>query len=153
VTLARRHAIDTNLYIDALRTDDGHSALSAFQSAFTSSIVISAVVVQELRAGVRSKAHVAVLESQVIGPFERQQRVITPSYWAWKESGRLLAELVAKGDWISLPRSFVNDVLLAMSCREAGVVLVTSNLRDFERIARLRKFDFVAPWPGRSKSR
>jgi hypothetical protein len=27
------------------------------------------------------------------------------------------------------------------------MVLVTSNLRDFERIAAVREFDFVAPWP------
>jgi predicted nucleic acid-binding protein len=41
----------------------------------------------------------------------------------------------------------VNDVLLAMSCRESGVVLVTANVRDFERIAKVTKFAFVAPWP------
>jgi hypothetical protein len=27
------------------------------------------------------------------------------------------------------------------------VVLVTENTRDFERIAQVRRFDFVAPWP------
>lgn len=147
MSLGRRHAIDTNLYIDALRTDGGLSALSAFQSEFTAFIVMSAVVVQELRARGKPGAG-AALESNLIAPFEKRGRIITPTYWAWKESGRILAELVGKGEWQALPRSFVNDVLLAMSCREAGVVLVTSNLRDFERIARARKFDFVPPWPG-----
>ena len=150
MNLSRRHAIDTNLYIDALRTDDGMSALSAFQSAYTGFIVMSAVVVQELRAGARAGAGAQVLESTVIAPFERRQRIITPTYWAWKECGRVLSELVGKGDSSSLARSFVNDVLLAMSCREAGIVLVTRNLRDCERIARVRKFDFGAPWPGMS---
>jgi predicted nucleic acid-binding protein len=37
--------------------------------------------------------------------------------------------------WGNVARSFTNDVLLAMSCREAGIVLVTSNLADFTRIA------------------
>ena len=47
-----------------------------------------------------------------------------------------------------LSQSFANDVLLALSCREAGCVLVTDNERDFERIRRYVKFDFVRPWPG-----
>ena len=41
-------------------------------------------------------------------------------------------------------------MLLAPSCRESGVVLVTANTRDFARIARLAAFDFVAPWPAAS---
>ena len=43
--------------------------------------------------------------------------------------------------------SFVNDVMLAMSCRETGAVLITGNTRDFARIASVRAFDFVPPWP------
>jgi predicted nucleic acid-binding protein len=31
--------------------------------------------------------------------------------------------------------------------REAGVVLVTDNLRNFERIQRRAPFQFVGPWP------
>jgi predicted nucleic acid-binding protein len=47
----------------------------------------------------------------------------------------------------TVPRAFVNDVLLALACREAGVILVTANRRDFERIQRVARFEFVAPWP------
>ena len=39
------------------------------------------------------------------------------------------------------------NVLLAMACREAGVVLITNNTDDFDRIARVRRFDFVSAWP------
>jgi predicted nucleic acid-binding protein len=45
-------------------------------------------------------------------------------------------------------KSFANDVLLALSCREAGCVLVTENERDFQRIRRHVPFDYVKPWPG-----
>ncbi len=71
---------------------------------------------------------------------------MTPTYDAWKETGRVLAELVPANDGPA-PRSFVNDVLLAMSCRESGIVLVTKNVADFTRIAAVRSFDFVRPWP------
>ena len=140
--LGRRHAIDTNLYIDALRTDGGLSALSAFQSTYTALVVLSAVVAQELVAGTSTVAQRTQLESHLIAPFERRQRIVTPTYWAWKETGRLLGELVGKDQWPTIQRSFVNDILLAMSCREAAVVLVTSNHRDFERIARVRTETF-----------
>jgi predicted nucleic acid-binding protein len=43
--------------------------------------------------------------------------------------------------------AFGNDALLALSCREAGSVLVTDERRDFERIARVAPFDFVDRWP------
>jgi predicted nucleic acid-binding protein len=142
----RRYTVDTNLYVDALRTTEGNAALIAFHAAYAPFELLSAVVAQELRAGVRGRA-ARMLEAAIIAPFERRARLITPSYSAWKESGRVLAELVAPAAWSAVPRSFVNDVLLAMSCRESGVVLVTNNLRDCARIADVRAFDFVPPWP------
>lgn len=142
----RRYTVDTNLYIDALRTDSGKAALQAFHSAYAPFEHLSAVVVQELRAGVRRPA-AAQLEAAIIEPFERRGRLFTPSYSAWKESGRVLSELVTPSNWSAVPRSFVNDVLLAMSCRESGIVLVTKNVSDFARIAAVRDFDFAPPWP------
>ncbi|HEY4219355.1 MAG TPA: type II toxin-antitoxin system VapC family toxin [Gemmatimonadaceae bacterium] len=142
----RRYVLDTNLYIDALRSEDGRNALAAFQAAFAPFLHFSAVVAQELRAGVSANA-AATLDAALFAPYERRGRLITPSYAAWKEAGRMLSELVAPAQWRSVTRSFVNDVLLAMSCREAGAVLVTANERDFARIASVRRFDFVPPWP------
>ena len=142
----RAHVIDSHLYIDALRSEKGRDALTVFQDAFAPFLHLSAVVAQELRAG--TPAHAATkLEAALFAPYERRGRVITPSYAAWKDTGRVLAELVAPAQWRSVTRSVVNDVLLAMSCREAGAVLVTGNTSDFARIASVRRFDFVPPWP------
>jgi len=44
-------------------------------------------------------------------------------------------------------RGFVLDVLIAHSCREAGAILVSANVRDMTRIAKVFAFDFVAPFP------
>lgn len=46
----------------------------------------------------------------------------------------------------------VNDILLALSCREAGITVVTENLRDFERIDAITPIDFVPAWPSISES-
>ena len=45
-----------------------------------------------------------------------------------------------------MPRSFANDILLAVSCRETGIVLVTENTRDFARIQKHIRFEFTGPW-------
>jgi predicted nucleic acid-binding protein len=74
---------------------------------------------------------------------------VTPTYAAWKLSGAVLAEL-SRSEGLELhrlSRSFVNDVLLAVSCRESGLTLVTDNRGDFARIRRVIAFDFVTPWP------
>ena len=148
----RRYVVDTNLYIDALRTESGKLGLGAFLSAHAPFVHLSAVVVQELRAGVRG-TDASRLEASIVEPFERRGRVVTPSYAAWKEAARVLSELVGPKALRDVTRSFVNDVLLAMSCREAGVVLVTTNLADFARIASARRFDFVPPWPVPARER
>lgn len=145
----RKYTLDTNLYVRAFRDADANAALQLFHTAFAPFEYLTAVVVQELRAGARSTAAAAALQRHVLAPFERRGRVLTPSYAAWKLAGEVLARLaVAEGlDLARVPRSFGNDVLLAVTCREAGVVLVTESARDFARIAAVAPFDYVAPWP------
>jgi len=71
-----------------------------------------------------------------------------PRPGAWEQSGIVLADLVRREglELHRLSKAFGNDVLLALSCREAGLVLVTDNGRDFARIARIRNFEFTEPW-------
>jgi predicted nucleic acid-binding protein len=106
-------------------------------------------VAQELRAGTRQPADRRKLERHVLGIYERVGRVVTPSRTAWHRSGDVLAAM-ARDEGLELAqvsKAFANDVLLALSCRETGCVLVTENARDFSRIRGLAPFDFVAPWP------
>ena len=144
----RKYAVDTNIFIHAARNSGFREELARFHATYAPFEVLSAVVAQELLAGAKGNA-AKVIQESVLEPFERRGRVIVPSYPAWKETGAVLSALIARGAarWPEVSRSFVNDILLALSCREAGVVLVTENLRDFERIAEVRRFDFVAPWP------
>ena len=142
----RRYVVDTGLYVDALRTEVGRQALKAFRNGFAPFEYLNAVVVHELRAGVRGR-EAALLDDSFVKPLERRGRLVTPSFNAWKEAGRVLSELFAPHAWREVRRSFVNDVLLAMSCRESGLTLVTNNVRDFARIAQVRPFDFVPAWP------
>ncbi|HEX4683887.1 MAG TPA: hypothetical protein VH277_14305 [Gemmatimonadaceae bacterium] len=76
----RRYLVDTDLYIDALRSDEARRALGAFHDAFAPFLRLSAVVAQELRAGVPARA-APKLEADLFGPYERRGRLITPSYY------------------------------------------------------------------------
>lgn len=86
-----------------------------------------------------------MLERHVLSVFERSGRTFAPSAGAWHRSGDLLSDL-ARREGLEIGRvskSFANDVLLALSCREEGCVLVTANVRDFQRIRRHVPFDFL----------
>src|SRR4029079_2943693 len=104
---------------DALRTERDRLPPRAVLTGGAPFRPPSAGVGQEVRAGGRGRA-AARLEAAIVAPFERRDGLVTPSYAAWKETGRVLSELVAPAMWAAVTRSFVNDVLLAMSCREAG---------------------------------
>ena len=147
----RKYVLDTQLFIHGFRDAGANEALQDFHRVFAPFEYLSVVVAQELRAGIRNAKARRALEANVLNVFVRANRVITPSGDAWQRSGDLLAEMARKEglEVAGLSKAFGNDVLLALSCREAGCVLVTGNLRDFRRIQRFVRFDFIEPWPSR----
>jgi predicted nucleic acid-binding protein len=150
VTRGPKYVLDTQLFISAFRDPGVNQALQRFHHAFAPFEYLSVIVAQELRAGVKQSEDRRALERHVLAVFERAGRTITPSEKAWQTSGDLLSDM-ARREGLELGRvrkAFGNDLLLALSCREAGCVLVTSNERDFERIRRFVPFEFTSPWPG-----
>jgi predicted nucleic acid-binding protein len=148
--VARKYVLDTQLFIDAFRDRAANESLQRFHRAFAPFEHFSVVVAQELRAGVKRRDDRRALERNVLTVFERAGRTISPSADAWHRSGDLLSDM-ARTEGLEVGRvskSFANDVLLALSCREAGCLLVTDNERDFQRIRRYVDFDFTKPWPG-----
>ncbi len=146
----RKYVLDTQLFIDAFRDPTTNQVLQRFHQAFAPFEYLSVVVAQELRAGVRRERDREALERNVLSVFERSGRTFAPSASAWHRSGDLLSDMARK-EGLEIGRvskSFANDVLLALSCREAGCVLVTDNERDFQRIRRHVSFEYVRPWPG-----
>ena len=146
---SRKYVLDTQLFIDAFRQPAANEALQAFHRAFAPFEYLSVVVAQELRAGVRRPRDRRALERHVLRVFERAGRLLVPSGAAWHASGDVLAEMARKEglETARVSKAFANDVLLALSCREAGCVLVTDNLRDFARIRRFTQFEYTAAWP------
>jgi predicted nucleic acid-binding protein len=146
----RKYVLDSQLIINAFRDLTANEALQQFHRVFAPFEYLSVVVAQELRAGVQRVEDRRTLERHVLNVFKRANRTITPSSDAWHRSGAILAEMARKEglEVARVSKSFANDVLLALSCREAGCVLVTDNARDFGRIRRFIQFEFTKPWPG-----
>ena len=110
---------------------------------------MSAVVMQELRAGAVTDAQAKALQDGIFDTFERRNRVSGPSVAAFKECGRILAALFRQDGvpYRERLRSLVNDILIAVTCRENGLTLVTGD-GDFKTIRpHLRGFVYIAPWP------
>jgi predicted nucleic acid-binding protein len=135
---ARKYVLDTQILINAFRDPAANQALQRFHRAFSPFEHLSVIVAQELRAGVRGPGDRKALERNVLRVFERAGRTITPSRDAAKQEGLEIARV---------SKAFANDLLLALSCRESGCVLVTENDRDFSRIRRFVSFEYVKPWP------
>ena len=147
--MADLYALDTNLYIRALRDPRERATLKRFLLRLGTRVRVPGVVAMELRAGAKTVAHQQAVE-ELLAPYAERGRVLLPSFAAFVQAGRVLTDL-AEREQLALakaPRSLPNDALLAASCREAGVVLVTDNQGDFARITRhLRGFRHEPPWP------
>ncbi len=144
-----KYTFDTNIFIDGFRSEEGQVEVFAFLSRALPFTYLSAVVMQELAAGARTAQAARDVQQGVFEPFERRRRVFLPSSAAFAESGRVLAALAAREGWQLFDEkpSLLNDALIATSCREQGITLVTKDA-DFKRLAPFVKgFRYSAPWP------
>lgn len=144
-----KYTLDTNIFIDGFRSDEAQVEVFAFLNRALPFTYLSAVVMQELAAGARSADAARNLQRGVFDPFERRRRVFAPSGAAFARSGRVLAALAAREGWQLLDEkpSLLNDALIAASCREQGITLITKDA-DFKRLSPfVRGFRYGAPWP------
>jgi predicted nucleic acid-binding protein len=145
----KKYIFDSNIYIRAARDGAFASELIRLSERFLPQLYLHAVVVQELYVGAVNKQAIRFVERQIAEPFEKRGRLIVPSYRSWKRSGEIVAELVERKILTSggIAKSFMNDILLASSCREEGIEIVTLNERDLSRIQHVERVAYTAPWP------
>jgi predicted nucleic acid-binding protein len=143
------YVLDSNLYIEASRDAAMAAELAEFSARFLPRIFLHGVVIQELMAGAANAVARRTVERELVRPFERRGRLLVPSFAAWRRSGEMVGRLVEKGRLTrgGIPRSFLNDSLIAASCHERGATVITRNQRDFTRIREVMTFGLEAPWP------
>ena len=144
-----KYTLDTNIFIDGFHSEEAQADVFAFLKRTLPFTYLSAVVMQELAAGTRTAEAARELQRGVFEAFTRRRRVFAPSAAAFVESGRALAAVAAREGWQVLDDnpSLLNDALIAASCRELGITLVTRD-GDFKRLeAFVKGLRHVAPWP------
>lgn len=144
-----KYTLDTNIFVGGFRNEQAQAEVLAFFKRSLPFTYLNAVVMQELAAGARTAEAARDVQQGVFKPFERRRRVFAPSAAAFIESGRVLAAVAKREGWQLLDEnpSLLNDALIAASCREQGVTLITKD-GDFRRLAPFIKgFRYAAPWP------
>jgi predicted nucleic acid-binding protein len=143
---SRRWVLDTNVYIDAIRNETARAQLADWQRRMAPFIHQHAVVVAEILVGARDPLAWRRWHERWIAPAERIGRIVTPTYSTWLRASRIVAALA--GNHSHQPGSFFNDCLLAASAREVGFRIITWNVADFERIARVEPdLEYAEPFP------
>ncbi|MGH7774828.1 MAG: type II toxin-antitoxin system VapC family toxin [Candidatus Binatia bacterium] len=123
--------LDTNVYI-------GHWERGLYQGTFEAvrrAYIVrhSAVVLSELRRGARTRDAQRVVESL----FRIAPVCWEPTTLDWWEAGRLVRKIGDVQGWDrNKRRDFQNDTLIALTARRHGASLVTSDLSDFDLLAR-----------------
>jgi predicted nucleic acid-binding protein len=147
----KKYVLDTNLYVKAFRSQEGAKELERYFAEFTPNTYLSSVVFHELLVGASTPSKARQIREDLLGPLTRAGRLITPSHSAWDQAGSSIAAMARQEsrELRSVPKSLVNDFLLAASCRESGATLVTDNTADFKLIRKYLKHEHVAPWPRR----
>ena len=133
---------DTNVWIAWLRA--GAADLGVAKGGRLG-VFLSTIVLQELWAGARSRGVASVL-SQLMDLARKHGRLLNPPAAAWIVSGQVLREISATRR-IGGPRlrGLRNDVLLAATAVSYGATVLTSNVKDFELVARFLDVRFRAP--------
>jgi predicted nucleic acid-binding protein len=132
----RRLIIDTNVYVDWINS--GRHGDVLFEGGAVK--YLSAVVLMELRAGAFAPSDRRLVR-RIHAAFEKQGRVLVPTGAVFDEAGETLRRLQAERDYdLASSYSIVNDVLIALSARASGAVVVTQNERDFRAIQTIRPF-------------
>ena len=131
---------DSSIYIAALRIRHD-AALELRRLAGGEPIWLSSVVLEELYAGasVKNRRIVERFERD----FDRAGRFLVPDLKDWAQAGKVLALVAAEYDFEQIGRGrLTNDAWIAMSAARTEVTVIAANARDFEKLAKFRRFSW-----------
>jgi predicted nucleic acid-binding protein len=123
---------DSSVIVDDLRSRKHADRIAGIADL----IRTSSVVLAELWRGANASD-----EANFLRELERQFPILTPTEKNWLDSGRILARMHAASGFDGQKlRDLHCDVLIALTARNYGARLITSNRADFELIRRYLDF-------------
>ena len=131
---------DASVYITALRSGRD-AALSLRRLSDSSPLWLSAVVLEELYAGTKSRDFPSIRRLE--HDFERTRRLLVPNLSDWVQAGKAISLLATRYHFEQVGKGrLTNDALIAMSAGRMGITVITSNARDFAKLAEFRTFQW-----------
>ena len=131
-----RYMLDTNICIFVIKNRPPH--LRAVFNAEAQHLSVSAVALAELMFGAEKSANSAA-NLNVVENFAARMPVLPFDEKAASHYGQIRATLERAGTPIG-----PYDLMIAGHARSEGLVLVTNNSREFERVAGLRVEDWTS---------
>ncbi len=132
--------LDSSVYIFGMRRGD-ETILALRRLSVDTPLWLSAVVLEELYAGASGQVRQSL--ERMEREFDRVKRILVPNLGDWTQAGRVLARLAAKYGYEKIGQGrLANDALIAMSAARKGVTVITTNERDFARLAESRAFQW-----------
>lgn len=139
----QRHVIDTDVYIDLIRDGSTIGILEAIYERGAPGLYFSSVVAEELWAGARGTYARKALQD-LLAPFEKYGRILTPSHRDWILAGKTLAKILIQETQLKNKiASLSNDCLIAVNAHHAGATVYTRNADDFRRVQSILPFSLV----------
>jgi tRNA(fMet)-specific endonuclease VapC len=132
-----RYMLDTNLCIRVLR--DRPEGLRERFNAEAAALCISTVTLAELLHGAEKSSRPIEIRQQVEG-FAARLDVLPFDSDAAAHYGDIRADLERKGQVIG-----PYDLMIAGHARSRGLVVITGNLDEFNRVVGLRAEDWLVP--------
>ncbi|MHB8482544.1 MAG: type II toxin-antitoxin system VapC family toxin [Nitrospiria bacterium] len=130
--LGKKILLDTNIFVDYLRND--LHADWVFGRSDISLRFLSSVVIMELRLGADTLRRKRAVD-KIISAFP-SERMVAPSTPMFDQAGELFRRIHGFGDGMKDRLGPMNDLLIALTARYIGGVLITKNLQDFQRIVK-----------------
>jgi predicted nucleic acid-binding protein len=143
------YVLDTNIYIDAVRSDQVRALFSAFMARHGAHTLLSTIVLHELQVGARTASERWALDRTILEPSRSSDRLLEVDALTWGEASGIVRALQrGRGNPEQLRlASFRFDILLAASCRRVGATLITANVSDFAAINAVRGIRCVNHFP------
>ncbi len=132
-----RYLLDTNIVIYVIKRRPPE-VLRIFNQ-HTGRMAISSITLAELCHGAEKSKHMAD-NLRVIDDFTSRLEVLPYTFKAAQHYGSIRAALESQGQTIG-----VNDLHIAAHARSEGLVLVTNNIREFERVPALQTENWIEP--------
>lgn len=144
-----RYVLDTQHFIDLLGDRPVAEDILRFVRDFVAVLDFHALVGAELLFGAHGRREPAAIRQRVIDRF-KPHRIIAPDAGDLLAAGDVIRDMAE--EWGPTPelerRSFWNDVLIAVSCRRRGVVLLSRD-PDHRRIASFVGHSFSPTFPSK----